>query len=103
MAEHIKVYARFAPFDISQDTQAVHFTAGEPGVIEFNERQYTFADAFDSGGNANHHCRPTFPAENALRTGIGYSWQMCGDAYVRPPALDLDYGTPNAKTFRCFR
>ena len=37
---------------------------------------------------------PRVPTENALRTGIGYSWQMCGDAYVRPPALDLDYGTP---------
>ena len=47
-----------------------------------------------SGSNANHHCRLTFPAEHDLRTGIGYSWQMCGDAYVRPPALDLDYGTP---------
>ena len=47
-----------------------------------------------SGSNANHHFRLTFPAEHDLRTGIGYSWQMCGDAYVRPPALDLDYGTP---------
>ena len=47
-----------------------------------------------SGSNDNHHFRLTFPAEHALRTGIGYSWQMCGDAYVRPPALDLDYGTP---------
>ena len=46
---------------------------------------------------------PRVPTEHDLRTGIGYSWQMCGDAYVRPPALDLDYGTPNAKTFRCFR
>ena len=56
-----------------------------------------------SGSNASHHFRLTFPAERALRTGIGYSWQMCGDAYVRPPALDLDYGTSNAITFRCFR
>ena len=37
---------------------------------------------------------PRVPTEHDLRTGIGYSWQMCGDAYVRPPALDLDYGTP---------